>query len=229
MFTHSGEDYEILGRDSRKRIRNTRKVPFRYICKLEIRGHDVCTGTLIGPNKVLTAAHCLLSHNNLRPRDVAVIPGKRGAASSSRSEPFGYAFGEKFDINPRFRKARNDYQRVKTDYAVITLDQSIGDKVGWWDRFRVLSADRLISRNLNTAGYPLDKSGGNHCYWDYNEVVHVSGSVMTFMHDINDGQSGSPLWIRWKNSRAIAGIVSTHPITLMSLSKRAKRRLAHHQ
>ena len=44
---------------------------------------------------------------------------------------------------------------------------------------------------------------------------------MTFMHDINDGQSGSPLWIRWKNSRAIAGIVSTHPITLMSLSKRA--------
>ena len=66
--THSGEDYEILGRDSRKRIRNTRKVPFRYICKLEIRGHDVCTGTLIGPNKVLTAAHCFLSHNNLRPR-----------------------------------------------------------------------------------------------------------------------------------------------------------------
>ncbi len=196
-------DYQVIGPDTRKRIRSTRNVPFRYICKLQIRFPDGssggCTGTLVGPNKVLTSAHCL-KKGQMVARHVRVIPGKNGPGRSPRSEPFGAALSSRLHIPAQYRKPADSY-----DYAVITLDRPIGRRVGWWRRIRALPDRRLLRRRLNTAGYPGDQ-GGDHQYWAFDRVVSVRGRRIEYLNDTYKGQSGSPVWLRWRNFRSIVAI-----------------------
>ncbi len=199
-------DYQIIGRDDRVRVRNTRRVPFRRICKLEFQGGGGCTGTLIASNKVLTAGHCLYRRSSGRARTrVRVVPGKSGPGRSRRAEPFGHAWMRRFDMRPEYRTARSYWAAAPFDYAVITLDRPIGRRTGWFRRIRVLPAARLVRLRLNTSGYPGDR-GGHHQYLAYDRVVRARGPFVEYLHDTMPGQSGSAVWVRWRNQRAIVAI-----------------------
>lgn len=204
-------DYQIIGRDDRVPVRNTTKVPFRYICKLEIywagsRRPGGCTGTLIAPNKVLTAAHCLFSRRGSGfPRRIRVIPGKNGQGRTRRQEPFGFALSRRIDVSREWRIARTTTSARAFDYGVITLDRPIGRRVGWWRHIASKSKAFLLHNRIYTFGYPGDKGGRQQ--WGMRErIVGVSPRLLEYAHDTMPGQSGSPVWAKQGQIRTIVGI-----------------------
>ena len=76
---------------------------------------------------------------------------------------------------------------------------------GFFPRIRIIPPKRLARLRLNTAGYPGDK-GGAHMWWTFNTVVSVNGARIEYLHDTIGGQSGSPVWVRWKNDRSIVAV-----------------------
>jgi glutamyl endopeptidase len=225
-----GPEYTVIpARDDRVLVRNTRDIPFRYICKLEMVFIDprtntpqnfLGTGTLVAQSKVLTAAHCIFDreHGFGYAQRIRVIPGKNGAGRTRQEEPFGFAMSRRLNVPDAWRTTprTRDGNRaaMSADYGVITLDRPIGRQAGWWRRI-AHKPDAFIQRHrVNTAGYPGDK-GGNQQYRVYDRVVRVFPQRLEFVHDVMGGQSGSAIWVRWQTFRSIVGIVTTHddPLT----------------
>jgi glutamyl endopeptidase len=203
----AGQEYEVIGVDSRRPVKRSevQKPPFRYICNLESSGSSICTGTLVGPRTVLTAAHCIQGES---PRNLRIIPGRYGTW-----EPLPATQATTLLPMPGY------------DIGIIHLRDPIGNQVGYWSRAyartRIDQTGTSISAaplplpagrlQVNIAGYPGDKPGGRrfgclgpsphrlcgtYPYLSYNRTVSSSGGILNYLNDTFPGMSGSPVWVR---------------------------------
>jgi V8-like Glu-specific endopeptidase len=178
-FEWEEQEEEIIGKgDSRSPVKNTKRAPCRWICRLSMIYQNpslwggkamefVGTGLLISPRHVLTAAHNLRNQFNgttLDARSCTVAPGQ------DRSDrPFGIAAMDRFHIRDEWRNNRNPCH----DFALITLRSEIGNvkfkslgnkQLGHWGAsdqtyIEVISPDKLRKRTAHVVGYPGDKCG----------------------------------------------------------------------
>lgn len=226
------QESEIIGPDSRILTKKTTLAPFRYICNIESGGRPNCTGTLIGPRTLLTAAHCLEDESETGLR---IIPGRNGS-----SEPFKSTTSAKF------------LPYGSADIAIVHLADPIGNTVGFWTRTHSKSkADpigtSILSGSLplpagtlkvNVSGYPGDmpaaktyncrdpKAKGARCtfnfdasrsklcgafqYRSYDVTVKRDGNLLRHATDTCGGHSGSPVWVRRHWSMGGRVLVAVH-------------------
>ena len=113
-----------------------------------------CTGTLVGPATVLTAAHCIANDGMIEREPVEFLAGYNRGNAVARSGVSG------FHVPQRFLNGEQE----GTDYAFIFLNDPIGNQVGFMD-FGPLNAQELASLQAGTgpdilqAGYSYDQQG----------------------------------------------------------------------
>lgn len=172
----------IIGADERTKVTDTTVYPQRAMV-LITTSTGRCSGTMINPNTVLTAGHCVHGGGSTGAwkSNVRVYPGRNGPLS-----PFGSCGSRTLYSVVGWVRDRNELY----DYGVIKLDCSIGNTVGWlgiwWQSASLVGIEAIIE------GYPGDKPLEQ---WRSKGTVRVSdGFQIFYQNDTMPGNSGSSVY-----------------------------------
>ena len=188
-------DRVVVGTDDRTQVTDISQYPLYTVGWLIIQDqkgdYSTCTGTMIGPKSVITAAHCVYDHDNGGwAKDVIFAP----AATDAQTAPVGVFEWADANILKGFvtnYDGKNYGSAMPWDLAEIELKEQAGDQVGWMG-FRVDDGTEL---KATVIGYPGDKPEGT--MWKAGcDVTPDHFGDQLFWHDCDTfaGSSGSAMW-----------------------------------
>jgi len=185
----------IMGHDDRTPL-DTQEWPWAAIGRVNRSTGGFCTGTLIGPRVVLTAAHCVYDKRTgqrVRPADLHFLPGyRRGeflahSAALSVVVPDNYSYGT---------------ETVRADWAIMVLEKAIPIKP-----LPIRDGSLPDGAVLTRAGYSQDRA---HLLSVHNGCAlgkaGASPGLLTHTCDATHDDSWSPLLMRAHDGPFIVGI-----------------------
>jgi protease YdgD len=189
----------FFGRDDRVRV-NAQEAPWRFMGRFTNSAGEVCTATLIARDVIVTAAHCIHTNTGL------AAAGRFEAAGGANAQSVAYIINPRYDYN-RF-STTNDIDEL--DWALVRLDQPLGDRLGFAGVRNLTAQGRDASRaaDLFQAGYSWDTgdtlSANVGCHM---AEIYPNG---TFAHecDTTRGDSGSAFLVRNGQGFDVVGVDS---------------------
>ena len=193
----------ILGRDDRDIQFNTRKLPWRTICALEIisvGGVQHGTGWFAGPNTIVTCGHCVYS-NDLSGWAEKIVATP---ASSSRGNPFGNVSSTHFFCTESWKTEGN----IVLDIGAIHLEEPMGEKLGWfgYDVVGVESENKIA----NVSGYSEYDGAYDKLLTHQGPIEKYFDGRLFYPIDTDVGQSGAPVWLKQNTESPIPLALGVH-------------------
>ena len=197
--TERGSLPGILGNDDRTPL-DTEDWPWTAIGRVNRSVGGFCTGALIGPRHVLTAAHCLYDRRTgrrIRPSDIHFLPGYRRGAYLAHSAARDLIVPDEY----RFDAAlRGDTPAV--DWAILVLESPMPVRP-----LPIRAESMPAGTPLILAGYGQDRA---HLLSIHDGCAAMPGlgrpGLILHTCDATRGDSGSPLLMREAGGPVIVGV-----------------------
>lgn len=210
--------YAVVDDDTRKQIKAASVAPYSTVVHIYVKwsngNYSNCSGFMIGPNAVATAAHCIYKlddESNHWPVSATITPGKSGT-----SKPFGTANAISYRVSGNY--ASNGDSGY--DWGIIELDTNIGTRTGWMTILQFSS--NYINSKVYNYGYPdkitySDGSTTNVVYNNHQYMYYGTGYIRRCDNkrffgdwDATGGNSGGPVCIQIEGKGpCVIGILSS--------------------
>lgn len=184
--------------------------------RINLGDSGFCTGALIAPDLVLTAAHCLFDQQSFQPYPVNTIEFLAGWRNGRAA---AYRGVRRAMAHPSYTYDGTDKMgRVAYDIALLQLDQPI--RLSSIKPFDV-AADPQEGDKVSVVSYALDRSEAP----SMQDICHVLGRQPGFMVltcNVDFGSSGAPVFVMHDGVPQIASVISAkaemdaRPVSLAS-------------
>jgi len=167
---------------------------------------NICTGTLVAPHVVVTAAHCFDQKPN--PSQIRITLGKDSANPDKAYDVQSYA------VNPKYVRTAAD--PAPHDNAVIVLKGSVLDTFPDIQPFAMRSEllKNVVSEHVQLAGFggTQDNDDNSLRYWAEEPIVALDDASFTVdgegEHGMCFGDSGGPAFLQGQSGIEIIGTLS---------------------
>jgi protease YdgD len=204
----------IIGEDNRVIVVDEGR-PWDAIGQVNIAGYrtsSACTGTLVAPNLVISAAHCVMDPWKKTPfllRNIHFLAGVRGAKNKGHALAKclrfleGYVYVPPEKILPTMPAQRVTAQALLKDVVAIVLDESLAVDPAPLAEGVV----RQPGLPLVHAAYGADRRFALSAHFNCNLMADVGRPFWVNDCDTHPGSSGGPLFLKVDGALRLAAIM----------------------
>ncbi len=174
--------------------------------RINMRGAGFCTGAMIAPDLVLTAAHCMYNPRTdtlLKPSDIEFLAGWRSGRAGAQRK------ARRFVVHKNYAPGRDvKIDKVFNDIAIIQLELPItGNFIKAFEYFQ----EPHIGDDVKVVSYAQDRSEAPSIE-EPCQVIATDPRALILTCNVDYGASGSPIFIMDKGVPKIASVVSAKAV-----------------
>lgn len=185
--------FSVIGADERVAVLNTTTFPARAVVQILFKKpngkENLCSGTMVSPDTVLTAAHCIHSgtQSGQAFSDFRFFPGRNVGVA-----PFGSCKAKSARVLSGWINATSPLETREFDLGAFKLDCDVGEETGQV-AIRSVEEDE-IGVGTTVHGYASDKAPGGRQWISKDELRVLQDFKGFYDNDTYGGTSGAAVF-----------------------------------